>query len=433
MLYAVWKSLSLRFWIGVGIAVAILPLGVSAVAGYLMLNHGVIESFQDVAARYRNQIEPVQRLSLLLWDAVVPVDEFVDEGKTSQAPAYRALRQQIEAGFAEAHANLSSGSDPSALFERALEDWTEADGLATEAISVQRSPGDAHGAQLMEKFHGLIAAAVDKLTAVNDTISADIRADHDAALLWYERSEWLAGLAAILSVIAILIGVYSIGRVMAVSVDRLIVGAERFADGDRDHRIEIPLPPELHRVAAEFNHMITRIRNAEEALSDLARRDGLTHLFNRRAFDETLAEAFSRMQRLGERIALLMIDIDHFKGINDTYGHSTGDDVLRAVSRTLVSDVRVFDRVFRFGGEEFAVLLFGTDVVAARTTAERLREAVAETHVPIDDGEIVVTVSIGVCTALEASEPSTLVETADAALYRAKTEGRNRVVCIDGH
>lgn len=114
---------------------------------------------------------------------------------------------------------------------------------------------------------------------------------------------------------------------------RLIARSAHFAAGDREHCIEVEIPPELHWVAAEFNRMIGRINEAEEALADLARRAGLTHLFKHGAFDEALKEASARMQRLGERVALPMMDIDHFKRINDTYGHSIGDYVLRAGAR----------------------------------------------------------------------------------------------------
>jgi len=205
-------------------------------------------------------------------------------------------------------------------------------------------------------------------------------------------------------------------------------GAARFAAGDRDHRIEIRVPPELHRVATEFNRMIGRIQESEEALSDLARRDGLTRLLNRRAFDEALAEARARMERMGEPSALLMLDLDHFKRINDTRGHAVGDDVLRAVSKKLAAQVRSLDRVFRIGGEEFAVLLTGSDANEAEIAGERLRRAVGEVRVHAQGTEIAPTVSICVAVAPDLEELKSLVEAADAALYRAKSEGRDRVV-----
>ena len=357
MLRATWKAGSLRIWVATGMVLAIFPLALSAVVGYVILDRGVIAAFQDVAARQRDQINPTQRLQLMLWEAAVPLNLYLDAGDPQELGAFRAARQRIEAGFARLHEGLTSKPDEQQLVERASADWNEADRVATEVISVRRSPGDPHGIELAQRFAGLVAAATDKLGAVYDALDVDLKRDHDIAIVAYERSEWIAGIAAAVSVLLMIAGIFIIGRFMLASVDRLVEGAARFAAGDRDHRIEVRVPPELRKVAAEFNRMIERVQDSENALADQARRDGMTGLLNRRAFDEALSEACARARRLGERVVLLMLDLDHFKRINDTYGHSAGDHVLRAVSRAIISSLREIDKSFRIGGEEFAVLL----------------------------------------------------------------------------
>ncbi len=431
MLHALWTAKSLRYWIAVGMTVAIAPLAVSAVAGYVLLNRDVIASFHDASARERTQVAPTQHLRILLWDTLVPVDEFVDEGGAERPAIYRAIRSRIETQFASLHEELQTDPGALLLVERARGHWTDADRLATELVSVPRPPGDPEAAKLMERFHGAITASSDKLGSSYELIAGKIQEDHDIAVRAYEKSQWLAAIAAAASLIAILGGIFLIGRVMAASVDRLVDGAERFAEGDRDHRIEVRVPPELRRVAEEFNRMIARIHDSESALAELARRDGLTRLLNRRAFDEALAEMYARMRRTSEEGALLTMDIDFFKRINDTYGHSAGDDVLRAFAKLVTADLRPFDQAFRVGGEEFSVLLPGVSMVVACDMAERLREAVAAHPIAAHGEEIPVTVSIGVAKVSEAVNPNELVDAADAALYRAKTTGRNRVVSID--
>lgn len=213
-----------------------------------------------------------------------------------------------------------------------------------------------------------------------------------------------------------------------VNVDRLVEGAERFARGDRDHRIEIDVPPELHRVADEFNQMISQIRKAEQALVEQSLRDPLTGLLNRRSFDEALGEALARMRRLDEVFALCVLDLDHFKAINDTYGHAVGDAVLRSVAHTMAAGVREIDKVFRMGGEEFAVILPAMDAAAAVAAGERLRSLVAATPVRADTADIQVTASIGVALSSRVLDAMGMAEVADKALYRAKEEGRNRVI-----
>jgi diguanylate cyclase (GGDEF)-like protein len=428
MLRATWTAGSLRLWVFVGMALTAVPLLISAVVGYAILSRGVIADFQDVAARQRDQIIPVQQLRLGLWEATDPILLYLDDGDPAHAKAYRALRETTESGFAGVHRSLESEPEARAIIERAQADWMEADHLAAQILSRHWTPGDVNGDDLAKRFDSAIAAAVDRLGAVSHDLSIDLDRDHRDAQLSYERSRWVTGIAAGVSLVLMILGVVIIGRYLLSSVDRLVDGAARFAAGDRDHRIEIRVPPELHRVAEEFNHMIVRIRDSEAALADAARRDRLTGLLNRRALEVALADALARRKRLNEAVALLLLDIDHFKRVNDTHGHAAGDVVLRAVATALTSGVREIDKVFRFGGEEFVVLLYAADRTAALATAERLRAAVAAQPIATDGHTIPVTISVGLATALD-EDSDGLLRAADAALYRAKAEGRNRVVC----
>ncbi|HEX3927510.1 MAG TPA: diguanylate cyclase [Gemmatimonadales bacterium] len=428
MLHAVWKGASLRSWIAVAMGVAVLPLAASGIAGYFYLSHGLVASFQDVARRQRDEIDPLQRLRLSLVDAETPLDDYVDEGDPRDIAVYRTTRGQVEAMFAQVHAHADSDPELRSLVERARDDWSTADRLGAEVLAVRRPAGDTHNAELMDQFHGLIGSSVDKLGVVYADLDKDLRADHDDALSDASRSDWLAGGAAIVSAIAILIGAIIIGRVMSASVERLVNGAELFAAGDRSHRIDISLPPELHRVAQEFNKMIGRIHESEDAVADLARRDPLTLLGNRRAFDEYLAEMQARQERLGETFALVALDLDHFKRINDTHGHIVGDEVLRVAAHTIGADLRPFDRAYRTGGEEFAVVFGGISITAAELAAERLREAIATHPAAVDGVVLPLTVSIGVALSSPGGSAAALIAAADAALYRAKEGGRNRVV-----
>jgi diguanylate cyclase (GGDEF)-like protein len=427
-----WKGASLRAWVGLGMALAILPLAASAVASYWILKGGVVEELRDIASRQRNEIDPVQRLRLLIWEASPPLDQYMDEGDPRRPAEYRAARQLVEAAFATVHQKLARDPEMQQLAERARGDWTAADRLATEALSVRRAPGDPRGAELMDAFDGFLASSVDKLGAVYDNLAVVLGTDHDAAIAAYQRAEWLAAIAGLISLLAILAGITLVGRVMSGSVERLVEGAQRFAAGDRDHRIEVRVPPELNQVAQEFNRMIGHIHETEDALADLAQRDGLTRLLNRRAFDIALTEVFARRQRMGESFALVLFDLDHFKRVNDTHGHAAGDEVLRAAAQAISSEMRPFDRLFRIGGEEFAVILFGVDAQSALATAERLGATVAARPVAIAGNAILTTASGGVALPDENPTPATLYQAADSALYRAKAEGRNRVVMGGG-
>ncbi len=178
-----------------------------------------------------------------------------------------------------------------------------------------------------------------------------------------------------------------------------------------------------------FQPMVRRIASYSRDLLNIASVDPLTGALNRRSFTERATAELQRARRVGRSAAVLMLDADHFKGVNDRYGHAGGDAVLCALVRTIGETLRPTDLLGRLGGEEFAVLLPDADLEGARATAERIRQRVADLRVADPSGAIAFTVSIGAA-ACEAEAPSvqSALDQADAALYRAKAQGRNRVV-----
>jgi diguanylate cyclase (GGDEF)-like protein/putative nucleotidyltransferase with HDIG domain/PAS domain S-box-containing protein len=185
---------------------------------------------------------------------------------------------------------------------------------------------------------------------------------------------------------------------------------------------------QLVEMVKQLGQAQERVQKQNEELQRLATRDGLTGCLNRRAFHEQLASAFAWAKRNDKPLCAIMLDIDHFKAVNDTYGHARGDDVLRGVAETLRSSVRAADIVCRYGGEEFCVLLPATDLAGASQLAEKLRQAVACGKL----ADVLVTISLGVsCTTLAPASAQELVDQADEALYNSKHAGRNRTTRFD--
>jgi diguanylate cyclase (GGDEF)-like protein len=170
------------------------------------------------------------------------------------------------------------------------------------------------------------------------------------------------------------------------------------------------------------------LRALSDRLQALSATDALTGIANRRTFDERLAVEVARANRYGTPLALVMVDLDHFKELNDRFGHLAGDEVLRRVAAVLDREKRVGDVVARFGGEEFAAILPHTEARAAIAWAERVRAMLASTQVRSDAGSFSVTASFGVAGAGPREEGEHLIEEADRALYTAKRLGRDRVV-----
>ncbi|RUP25748.1 MAG: GGDEF domain-containing protein [Curvibacter sp.] len=185
-------------------------------------------------------------------------------------------------------------------------------------------------------------------------------------------------------------------------------------------------PPAPEGTTGYLQHLI-------DGLCELSLKDPLTGLANRRQFRAVLEREVDRVTRTGESALLLMLDIDHFKRVNDSHGHPAGDIVLQSVADTLANCVRPMDTLARYGGEEFAVVLPGCQAAFGRAVAERIRSIVESTPITIAPGlDINVTVSIGGSFTLPwvRSPISLWIERADHQLYRAKSEGRNRV-CLD--
>jgi two-component system cell cycle response regulator len=163
-------------------------------------------------------------------------------------------------------------------------------------------------------------------------------------------------------------------------------------------------------------------------LEELARTDGLTGVLNKRAFLEELEAKIRSAERFGRKLSLLVTDLDHFKNVNDTYGHHIGDVVIKGLGDVLKRVKRETDSVARFGGEEFCVLCEETDTVGAISLAERIRSEMGATVFPTELGKLQVTASIGVATfPADARTGEGLFKITDAALYAAKRQGRNRV------
>lgn len=409
--------------------VILLPLALAAVLGFGILHRTVVRDFVDASYRQQDLLIPLQRLQLLMLQIEIPLEEYLETGKASQYDLFQARRQAVETSFPALLDRLEG--ENKALLERTMADWQALNAAAIDLLASQDADDRTAFLTALSRFDNIQASAHDKLEAIFNLVEQDIQHDYDEAALGLERSQWIAGISAALALLLTGAGVVYFSHTILEGVQRLIEGADRFAEGDRDHQIDIQIPPELHKVAEEFNKMIGIIRVSEDKLIEQARRDKLTGLRNRVAYEESIDEAFSRHSRLGESLALVSLDIDFFKKVNDDNGHDAGDLVLKHVARIMEASVRDIDKVFRLGGEEFTLLLPGATAIAARSMGERIRHDIENSEVAVATRALKITVSLGVALLRVDDTPETLAKRADTALYEAKQRGRNRVVIVE--
>jgi len=235
----------------------------------------------------------------------------------------------------------------------------------------------------------------------------------------------------IFAIAVVLMFVFSLwlnNRVLIRPVVSLIRSTNLFAAGDLKQQATVFAEDELGNLTRDINKMATSLDGLYTQMAILAKTDQLTGLMNRHGFEEIQAREVSSAKRYGSPLSLAIFDIDHFKEVNDNYGHDVGDEVIRAVANACKQVFRDCDYSFRYGGEEFVVLMPQTDINSAMLAVERLRKAVETMTVEAPGGRALsVTVSAGISAYRKDDEAGTLqVKQADEALYKAKESGRNR-------
>ena len=332
-------------------------------------------------------------------------------------PTEQALHSTVQG------TDLSSKVD--ALME-SISTWQQSwDALRRSGrISVPASTVDSVFVQERGLFAPIISAEDSLMVAIDNHLA------HSDEL----RTALLVGSASLEFVIVFIIAVFiwhrqrQLRRQTVAPVRTLIAEMRHIQEGNLEAEITTPEGfQELREVATGVAAMTASLARLQRRTREEGFTDALTRLYNRARFDTDLASEFERCHRYGHPLSVIMVDVDHFKLLNDTHGHPMGDEVLRSVAATLRRSARLSDGVYRYGGEEFVLVLPETGLPAARRLAERVREQI-ERDVAAELPVGIVTASLGVAAMdSETATPVELVEAADAALYDAKASGRNRV------
>ena len=421
--------ISLRTRFALGLGAVLLPFLVAAALGQFYLLPRLVEPLEDIVRELSEEMYPVTRLQTALFQVAMPVNDYLVHGDADERRQFAQLRQRVERAFEEAPPERYTLAEERALIRAARAEWDQALPLGEQLLRLSDPVGNAAAARDMERFDAHIDRAVSMLDEAHHHFHQVL--DQDRAQAGVSRSRILGATFAafvLAGAVSLFTGV-ALARSVTDPVDTLRQGAARLAEGKLSHRVDIHRHDELGELAAAFNAMAGRIEADQAALAELASRDGLTGLYNHRTFYVLLGDELARAKRFQRPVSLLLLDIDHFKRVNDTHGHLAGDAALRDLCELLRREARAIDRVCRYGGEEITVILPETDIEAAVRLAERLRAAVEAQAFDVGTGTPPhLTVSIGAASwPAHADNAQALVAAADAALYAAKRGGRNRV------
>jgi diguanylate cyclase (GGDEF)-like protein len=381
----------------------------------------LVDDFHGSAVRVEHQATMDARLRADIVAHSVVVASAVTDAQQGQV---NAAQTSIRAGFANAIA-AEGNSRAKALLGKALEQWQV-------IVAAAGPPG--HPTDLATRGSAVATHAPKVLALLDRAGSASrgaVRVDLANAARTERNTMAVLGLLVLLAIAL----AARLARRLTTEVLRpvgiLRDSANHLASGELDHRVVVDRTDELGDLAVSFNAMADAIAGSQRSLTMEANTDSLSGLPNRSAFRSRLGASLARTNRRGSDQAVLFVDLDDFKDVNDTLGHAAGDQLLRVVAGRLVDTVRPGDLVARLGGDEFAVLLDGLpDPDFAMTVAQRIVTALAE-PVQIGESSVHVGASVGLALRHDRSTFDELMREADVGMYAAKAKGKNRVEQYD--
>jgi len=374
-------------------------------------------------------IHSTMSLRLSLNRSAMPVNDYIIHADPEEKIQYMTLKDETDYQFKLIATTMEKDPVLQALLAQALLTWNQTNVLAEDIFLIDHPIGNTDAAEKMEQFDALVDRGTDILSRIysgiyQNTIESQKQLDNIKL-----RATLLIILLSFIGLLVAIFGSIRLASLFFPPLEKILAGVRLFGRGKLSHRIGNEMPVELTELADGVNDMAGRLDDIYSELRKSSYRDSLTGCYNRRKLDEDMMAAFSLARRKHENLAVLMLDLDLFKLINDKYGHVAGDSVLLSTAEIIRSQLRKHEILYRYGGEEFIIILPATRASDAFILAERIRISVGNKKMDVGSGAPVsVTVSIGIAdNAQEDSSIQNMIELADKALYTAKESGRNRV------
>lgn len=408
----------------------LLPLVVLAGTIFYSQHHQG-ESFEQMVTETIVEKDLVVRLQPMIHEALALPHRYALAGTLDERDRFIQLAQEIDAGFATSAQFEFNLQEERESFARAQQAWGRVRQAGSAILALEMPVGNPATLVQLQELRRQGQEAIGELEWIEEIVAVEITDLLSATRRFEKRMRWWIGVIFLSGIgIAVVSGILLARSVLRPMRD-LEAGTSRFAAGELGFRLIPRSKDEISQLKLKFNTMAAALEENQRSLRELSARDQLTGLYNHREFYRLLGEELARSLRYGHQMSLLMLDIDYFKRVNDTFGHLAGDQVLRSLPELIRGQLRINDIPCRYGGEEFGVILPETAGEQAADVAERIRSVVAAAPIALPDGRALrVTVSLGIATfPKDAENEESLVSAADLALYQAKRTGRNRI-CV---
>lgn len=420
-------SRSIRFRFLIAISAMLLPLAVLGITSYFSINR-VIDSVYNVVHDPYNELELTARTEVAVLNALMPPNDYLVHGEVIERSNFERLSTEVEKAFDDLARGSGVGHTNNESMMRARKNWDKGKEMAIDLLSIAKPVANREAAAAMERMDLQFEKILNDLKTVKRLARDEAHTQLLAAEKIKQQSIFQSITVFIVGLAISAIAAWLLMRSIVDPIQSLHRTVQQFGRGQLAQRVEMHRQDELGRLAEAFNDMADQVKSVTDTLTSESIHDGLTGILNRRELERQLQRLIEHSARHKRTLTLAMLDLDHFKSVNDEHGHQTGDELLRKVARVMENNLRPGDVLARYGGEEFIAVLPEADIDGARRVAERIRLLVGGTVTKHNGVNVSATISIGLAVfPADGRTAKELMAAADRALYGAKASGRNQV------
>lgn len=421
------NSLSRRFSFTAGFM--LVPLFFLVFLQYVVFKNTVNE-FKEAINHSLYEMNTIRRIQNNVHLAIMAPNDYVMHADRNERDNYNETARQVSDDLKKLSGMVFSKDhkEEYMYIDRATEHWNNVHERAVRLLEHPNPLGNRHLAMETELLDRTADRVISSLESLHGLVIQAVREEEEnARQLQMIMIALIFGGTALTALLILWLN-SMLGKSVIKPISCIKAAARKIGDGHFNTRLDWARKDEIGELSRSFDEMTVQLQNAHEELERLSRKDSLTGILNRREFDRLMRAEFNRAERYNKKLSIILIDLDHFKEINDSHGHQTGDSVLRTVVTVIEKAIRDVDQFARYGGEEFVLMLPESDSRDAMALAARLCGLVGSTEFRNQGGNIFnVTISAGVASFPEYEiDELNLMIAADQALYRAKRNGRNR-------